>query len=361
LTKQFSERYVSDRLQEFVGYYSNRLSYIQVEELIERITGNHQLSDQGIWDIVTEKALKLNQEAQREIIEIGSQGLRLPKTAKNIDIYNTKSREILVLQDSILVSGQKENRVKNQKLTVKNSENTETVKTPMVSNQLILLKRRGGGFEHITSLFDEHGEDIVTLPEVLKNRVIQEYGKEKKPLPVVAIADGAKDIRCCLTEVFGSNLMIILDWYHLGKKVREFMSMIALNKEEKKQHFQFLFHHLWRGHVCMVLNYLKTEVKAKNGIRLQEFINYLEKHRKEIIDYRRRKKAGKTIGSGRIEKECDQVIGYRQKNKGMSWSKMGSKSLGTLRVAELNNRWKEVWFSQKAANDSVMLPRVSNA
>lgn len=362
LTKQFPERYVSDRLQEFVGYYSNRLTYEEIEDLVKRMTGNHQLSDQGIWDIVTEKVMKVNKEMQGEIKEImGNECLKLPKIATNVDIYDAKSREILVLQDSILVPGQKENRVRNQKVTLDNPENSETCEVPMVSNGLILLEKKEGGFEYMTSIFDEHGEDVVTLPEVLKNRVIQEYGKEKKPLPVVAIADGAKDIRCCLTEVFGLSLIIILDWFHLGKKVREFMSMIALNKEEKKQHLQFLFHHLWRGHICMVLEYLRTQVKARNEARLQEFIDYLEKHKKEIIDYRCRKKAGKTIGSGRIEKGCDQIIGYRQKNKGMSWSKMGSKSLGVLRITELNNKWKEVWFPHEAANDSVMLPLVSNA
>ena len=53
-----------------------------------------------------------------------------------------------------------------------------------------------------------------------------------------------------------------------------------------------------------------------------------------------------------MEKGVDQVIGYRQKKKGMSWSKKGSKSLGILKVAELNNRWKELWFPEDAANHS---------
>ena len=71
----------------------------------------------------------------------------------------------------------------------------------------------------------------------------------------------------------------------------------------------------------------------------------------EIIDYKRRQQAGKVIGSGRIEKGCDQVIGHRQKKKGMSWSEVGSKSLGILKVAELNNKWRELWFANEAAND----------
>jgi hypothetical protein len=100
------------------------------------------------------------------------------------------------------------------------------------------------------------------------------------------------------------------------------------------------------------IEYLKKKVTAKNKQKLAELIAYLEKHKKEIIDYGKGKKAGKTIGSGRMEKGVDQVIGYRQKKKGMSWSKKGSKSLGILKVAELNNRWEKLWFSEDAASNS---------
>lgn len=44
---------------------------------------------------------------------------------------------------------------------------------------------------------------------------------------------------------------------------------------------------------------------------------YLEKHQHEIINYERRSGAGKTIGSGRVEKGVDLAVGRRQKNKGM--------------------------------------------
>jgi len=81
-------------------------------------------------------------------------------------------------------------------------------------------------------------------------------------------------------------------------------------------------------------------------------LTYIEKHKVEIIDYGKRKQAGKNIGNGRMEKGVDQVIGFRQKRKDMSWSEKGSKSLGMLKVAELNNKWKEMWFSGHAASNS---------
>ena len=74
------------------------------------------------------------------------------------------------------------------------------------------------------------------------------------------------------------------------------------------------------------MDYLRTVVKTKNSEKLSELTGYIEKHKAEIIDYRRRQQAGKAIGSGRIEKGCDQVIGHRQEKKGMIWSEIGSKT-----------------------------------
>jgi hypothetical protein len=69
--------------------------------------------------------------------------------------------------------------------------------------------------------------------------------------------------------------------------------------------------------------------------------NDLTKYSAEIIDYQARQEAGKPIGSGRMEKGVDQVIGRRQKDNGMSWSVVGSKALGILKIHELNEQVAE--------------------
>ncbi len=58
-----------------------------------------------------------------------------------------------------------------------------------------------------------------------------------------------------------------------------------------------------------------------------------EKHQHEIINYKRRSQAGKTIGSGLFEKEVDLTVGQWQKNKGMRNAAF-SRTLGLLKVAE---------------------------
>lgn len=317
------------------------------------MTGETQLSDQRIQQIVVDKALEVSKRIAEEGDKIKEEGLKIPKVNPEVNIYDPDEREILLFDDGIQVKGQKGNRVSDRRIeAIDVCESSKDNKTPRVNTDVIMLEKKGGGFEYITNGIAEEGNDLIGLEYVVKSRVIREYGEEKEPLNIVAITDGAKDIRLRLEAIFGIAIMIILDWYHLCKKVREHMSMIALNKEEKIKHLRILFYCLWRGMVEEVLRYLKMEVRARNKQKLLELITYIEKHKEEIIDYRRRKKAGKVIGSGRMEKGVDQVIGNRQKKKGMSWSRKGSKSLGILKVVELNGRWQKLWFSEESTNGS---------
>jgi len=44
-----------------------------------------------------------------------------------------------------------------------------------------------------------------------------------------------------------------------------------------------------------------------------------------------------------MEKAVDQVVGMRQKKKGMSWNATGSHALALLKIAELNRHWKTLF------------------
>src|SRR5439155_26057547 len=52
LTEQLCEGAMSARLAEFSTYYSNRRSYDEVAGLLERVPGQHVLSDQTIQHLV---------------------------------------------------------------------------------------------------------------------------------------------------------------------------------------------------------------------------------------------------------------------------------------------------------------------
>ena len=85
---------------------------------------------------------------------------------------------------------------------------------------------------------------------------------------------------------------------------------------------------------------------------MSELIGYLEKHHSEIINYELRRKVGKSIDSGRIEKGVDLVVGHRQKKKGVSWRINCSKALSLLKVTELNHYLISLWFSAQSCSSS---------
>ena len=41
-----------------------------------------------------------------------------------------------------------------------------------------MLERKAGGFEYLTALIDDAGDEKLSLPDLLRSRVIEDYGKE---------------------------------------------------------------------------------------------------------------------------------------------------------------------------------------
>ena len=239
---------------------------------------------------------------------------------------------------------QKENREKLDKKEIDESEHISKVSRKFIITDVILLEKPSGGFQYITSPIDSQGKPLVPLEEMVKYQINYYYENYEALLPIVAITDGASNIRKRLKKLGKKGVAMILDWYHLWKKVRNLLSMISRNKREKQEYSKNLLLYLWRGEKVQAMNYLSSQIKTRNQQKLDELKTYLSKHKSEIIDYEHRQKAGKSIGSGRMEKAVDLVIGNRQKRKGMSWSPLGSKALAILKVVELNGEWQQFWF-----------------
>jgi len=341
------EEYVSVGLQELSAYYINRLSYKEVENLVKRVTGKKQLSDQGIWAGVKEKVGEISQEIVNQVKpnleQIAEQKLIVNP---QIDLYSPEQHEILLFADGILVKRQKSEREAGAESNRgKKKHLVEGQSNKYYQTDMVLLQKTQGSYEYLTTPIDAQGEVILSLEEVIKAKVMQEYGSGTidYPLNLVAIADGAKSIRRRLESVFGEQVTMILDWYHLDRKVRKLMGSIARNPVEKSEHLKFLFANLWQGKAAAAIDYLHHQIQTKNHDNLKESITYLSKHQSEIINYQRRQQAGKPIGSGRVEKAVDLVVGHRQKKKGMSWTAKGSQALAVLKVAELNGQWGAVF------------------
>jgi hypothetical protein len=341
LSGEFVEDYMSAGLKEMAGYYSNRLSYEEVSLLLERLSGEGLLSDQKAEELVVEKARSISEATVAELDEFAAAQKPMPAIEPAVDLYDSQSEEILLLADGIQVKEQASQR------RHKGASQSAEAKKPrsFAQTHLVMLAKAEGGYEYISELLPTDSQPDGCLAQQVQRQIIDEYGHQETPLKLVAITDGAATLRLLLLSIFGMVVTVILDWYHLEKKVSELMSMIARNKAEKEQHLQAILAYLWRGLTDQALAYLLT-FEARNPLQLLALQTYLQKHRSEIIDYQRRQQAGKVIGSGRMEKGCDLVIGHRQKKKGMSWSLVGSRALALLKVAELNGRWQQLWFSQ---------------
>ena len=121
--------------------------------------------------------------------------------------------------------------------------------------------------------------------------------------------------------------------------------MVAFGKKHREELMKNLMTFCWKGQIEEGIKYIKNIEKVRNHTKHQELIGYLTKHQKAIIHYEKRKEVGKIIGSGQMEAIVNEVIGRRQKDNGMAWSKKGSKALALLQIAQMNGQWKQIWYN----------------
>jgi hypothetical protein len=333
----------SSGIEEFCLYYCNRLSFAEVSKLLERVSGERLLCEQTLCNWVGKKAREVGTALALEVS--ASRSLPLPTFAEAVDIYETDSEEVLVSTDAIQVKAQKPTRERRRGADYYDSpeEKEKKVKKKRINTDLMLIQGKDGSFRHLLSaVLPVGGEGTASLREVARAYLRREWGEHPEPVPIVAITDGARSIRLMLEDLFGPSVRVILDWYHLAKKVYQLLSMVAHGKAERERMEGRVLSFLWHGRLAEALSYLGG-VSARRVEALSELVSYLERHACEIIDYERRAKAGKIIGSGRMEKAVDQAVGMRQKKKGMSWSETGSHALALLKVVELNGEWDELW------------------
>ena len=319
--QEFDLCLTSDRLKKLAVFWAQRLSFDQVALLLEQFSGKDAPRADTIWSWVHHQAEQIDEQLRQQIQQ--ELMMPLPQYVACPDPYEGEA-EFLVMSDGIGVKSQKPTR-----------EKRGTPKTAKVAKRhdtdVMILPRPDGGEQ----LLCEGVSDKWSVVDATRGYLNAHYGEQK--LSVVALTDGARSIREDLAAIFGCGVRVILDWYHLSKRVYQQLSMAAHGKKEREAWESSVLSLLWRGKVSEALVFL-SGLTARNVSALGDLVGYLEKHRDEILDYERRKSHGKVIGSGRMEKGVDQVVGHRQKGKGMSWTKSGSRALALLTCMELNAR-----------------------
>ena len=269
LTEQCEEGYVSSRLKEFSAYYSNRLSYAEVEGLVERMTGQHALSDQTIWQGMIAKSVDVNQQIADEAQEILQSNGNPPIIIdEQLDPYDGNTPEILLFEDGIQVRHQADERYSSKQGDRAEEKGTQRKR---VNSDVIIFQQSTGDFEYLTTPIKEDGNPLLSLELLLKAKLIDEYGggTRSNPLNIVAIVDGTRSIRYRLESLFGPSVCVILDWYHLCRKARRLMGMIAEDKDAKRLYLKKIIPWLWCGQVEKVLNYLRNQVQARSPDTLE--------------------------------------------------------------------------------------------
>jgi hypothetical protein len=315
------------------------LSYRQLSaNLLE--TCRVSLSAAGLQNIVKRTAKDITLEQQSLINSTMASPLPPIAAASDIDLYAevcSDNKDVSLFYDGIGVKRQSAFRKDNPLYEANLQTTTAKKTTKKVNSNIGVLERPNGTFSYLTSGLIIDDQLTYSTIDLLVHELKCHYTNTTKALPLVAITDGATCIRQQLSKAIHPNICIILDWYHLQKKVRNLMSMIAKGSSiEKKEHANNVNNLLWNGNTQKAISYLNN-ISVKNKEKQQELIHYLKKHITEIIDYEKRQLAGRTIGSGRGEKANDTLIAKRQKKKAMAWSDNGSKALAICKAKYLNN------------------------
>jgi hypothetical protein len=163
---------------------------------------------------------------------------------------------------------------------------------------------------------------------------------------VTFLSDGGRWLREFAREVLSRlpHCEVILDWFHLKKKVKDRISRMGGSKAEKKALRQALLGELWKGEVAAALLVLEAyRSTAKNLEPLEELAGYLREREEALPNFRERRAGRQYIGSGQAEKANDLLVARRQKNRGMHWNINTSEALAWLKALQLNHDWDAYW------------------
>lgn len=163
---------------------------------------------------------------------------------------------------------------------------------------------------------------------------------------VTFISDGARWLREFAQEYLQRlpRREVILDWYHLVKKVKDRISRMGGSRSAKKTLRQGVVGALWRGEVEAALAQLEQyRATAKNQKALNELQDYLQARRELLPHYQERRRRQQYIGSGHVEKLNDRLVARRQQRHGMHWNLITSAALAFLKALQLNHEWDAYW------------------
>lgn len=240
------------------------------------------------------------------------------------------SKAVLVSVDDVLVKHQKDERRDDYVKAKKNVANT-------------VIHVHADGKSYIITAVGIRRAFIILTAFLLENNLLEDR-------QLVFLSDGAKEIKDYAEKFFSWRpYVLILDWFHLAKRIKEYCSMcIKLSKDKKGPIIKKILNHLWVGDVDGAIAYIRGFSSAiiKNQDILDDMCAYLERKRDNICCHAIRRAFNLRLSSNAAEKSNDLVVADRQKHNGMSWSNDGSGALAVL-SASCRNKTLPLWIQKK--------------
>lgn len=379
---QPKERIISISFQMIIAMICSRVSYREAVELLNQMyhrSSNNTLKLRTFSDYVqrmgTEVSDAIEGLSQNILDHAGfdpETGLPRPETVLSSEMTGVNAVGNLCFSENKVQTAIREyNEAEKNgiKINLPTEVITEQLKYDSEHSVLISIDDIG-----VKRQKDKRGDGSVRKTKTVQNTVahiqfdnisyrITAYGMKKTLMEVLAfltqnnllrynlvfITDGAKDIKSHIESIFGFHTYrTILDWYHLGKKTRELISMGIQGKNNSGAVSQSLLQMLWVGDVAGAVDFVHSlpQKIIKSRCRLEEYISYLERKKESIVCYAIRKHLGLRCSSNPVEKSNDILIAERQKHNGMSWTPKGSTSLASIEMI-IGNDQAALWFYSK--------------
>ncbi len=268
----------------------------------------------------------------REYINIESPAVE--RNGKNKIGYECPGDTVNIKIDDVLVKRQESTHQKQK------SKITSVKKKPRKNTSNTVCTINSSGEKYALNGFSTKETLVCLVSFLLHNKLM---GKR-----FLFFTDGLPSLNKSIETCFSwyHNWAIILDWYHLELKCKERLSMGIKDRKYKNMFFyNKLRPFLWSGDIKSAIRELEgiEDCKVKNQEEVDKLMEYLQRNKRYIPCYKKRKERGLCNSSNECEKMNDILVSTRQKNNGMSWVKEGSVALASLTGIKKNDEFQQ-WF-----------------
>ena len=181
----------------------------------------------------------------------------------------------------------------------------------------------------------------------LVGSLLAALGVHRGQLRLLFVNDGARWIRDWFEGLNVPDKRMVPCWYHLAKRCFDGLAT-ACGRKRGEEIAQEVLGHLWEGRVdeaLAVLTSRRPEMKVR--LALDQLVQYIEKRRAYLPNYRERREAGLWIASNRVEKLNDWTVSQRCKHRGMDWTPAGVVALAVLESTRRNGEL-DAWRRTRA-------------